>query len=96
MKVQVRAFLTAKEALGGQTALTLEVEPTSVLGLLHELCRRFGDDFSGMVFDRQTGAVSQGMAILINGRHFRHLPDGLNTELESGDEVSLFPPLAGG
>ena len=46
--------------------------------------------------DPQSGAVSGQVAILVNGRHYSHLPDGLNTVLKDEDDVALFPPLAGG
>jgi molybdopterin converting factor small subunit len=32
----------------------------------------------------------------VNGRHVSHLPEGLETELADGDEVSVFPVVAGG
>ncbi|MGD8857203.1 MAG: MoaD/ThiS family protein [Chloroflexota bacterium] len=40
--------------------------------------------------------VSRQVAILVNGRHYSHLPNGLNTKLKDGDDVALFPPIAGG
>jgi sulfur-carrier protein len=36
-----------------------------------------------------------GLVILINGRNIGKL-DGLNTVLKEGDQVTLFPPAAGG
>ena len=33
--------------------------------------------------------------ILKNGRHIQHL-NGLETELEEGDNIAIFPPIAGG
>lgn len=36
------------------------------------------------------------MALIINGRSYRNLPDQLETELQDGDEVAIFPPMAGG
>ncbi|NOQ19123.1 MAG: molybdopterin synthase sulfur carrier subunit, partial [Desulfobacterales bacterium] len=30
------------------------------------------------------------------GRHYIHLPNRLDTELEEEDEVALFPAIAGG
>jgi MoaD family protein len=64
--------------------------------LLQDLSLRFGPEFSAMVFEAETGIVSSNVKILINGRHYRNLPNKLKTRLASGDEVSLFPPIAGG
>jgi molybdopterin converting factor small subunit len=42
------------------------------------------------------GGRQQHVPVLVNGRHCTHLPDGLDTELRDGDQVDLFPPIAGG
>jgi molybdopterin converting factor small subunit len=34
--------------------------------------------------------------VLVNGRSASHLPDGLDTVLADGDQVAIFPPVAGG
>ncbi|MGD8807216.1 MAG: MoaD/ThiS family protein, partial [Chloroflexota bacterium] len=49
-----------------------------------------------MFFEPEYGMVSRQVAILVNGRHYSHLPNGLNTKLKDGDDVALFPPIAGG
>jgi len=33
--------------------------------------------------------------VLKNGRHIQHL-NGLETDLEEGDNIAIFPPIAGG
>ena len=43
----------------------------------------------------EAGAVRPATGILVRGRNVR-LDDGLDTRLEDGDDMSLFPPLAGG
>ena len=49
-----------------------------------------------MVFAPESQDLSQHIIVLVNGRHVSHLPNGLSTELNDGDEVALFPPIAGG
>ena len=40
--------------------------------------------------------MSPYVGVLVNGRHYSHLPDRQQTELADGDEVSILPPAAGG
>jgi molybdopterin converting factor small subunit len=35
------------------------------------------------------------IVVMLNGMHYRHLPDGLSTPLKDGDQVATFPPLVG-
>ncbi len=41
------------------------------------------------------GTLQGGVQILVNGRSIRFL-DGLDTLLEDGDQLALFPPIGGG
>ena len=96
MRIRVRGFLTVRDVLDGRKAVTLEIKEATIAGLLRELSVRYGESFEKMFFDPQSGAVRGQVAILVNGRHYSHLPDGLNTVLKDEDDVALFPPLAGG
>jgi molybdopterin synthase sulfur carrier subunit len=46
------------------------------------------------IFDEH-GNVRQNISIFINGRNILFLK-GLETELNAGDSVAIFPPMAGG
>ena len=46
------------------------------------------------IFD-EYGNVRQNISIFINGRNILFLK-GLETELNAGDSVAIFPPMAGG
>jgi MoaD family protein len=96
MKITIRSFLTLREAMGDQSEFELEVGNLSIIELLHELSHMFGKRFSEMAFDQQGKELNPHIRILINGRHYSHLPQKLNTKLQKGDEVGLFPPIAGG
>ena len=73
-----------------------EIEKATPRAVLDEMCRRFGQDFMDMIVDPGSGETSPHIRILVNGRRFISVPDQLDNELAEGDEVGLFPPLAGG
>jgi serine/threonine-protein kinase RsbW len=94
MKIHLRGYLTIKDLVGDrQVELSDE---SSVRSLLIYLCEEIGDDFESLIQFDQDGDLVETMVVLVNGRAANHLPDGLDTSLESGDEVAMFPPIAGG
>lgn len=96
MKIRVKSFLTLRKAMDGQASLKIEAEELAIRQLLEKLCNRFGENLRNMIFDSENPTVTQNIKILINGRHYRHLPDGFDNDLRAGDEVSIFPIMAGG
>ncbi|MGD2036243.1 MAG: MoaD family protein [Desulfobacterales bacterium] len=96
MKITIRGFLTLKEVMGDQSDLELEIGNMTLISLLDELADMFGERFTQMVFDKAGKGLNQHIRILINGRHYSHIPQKLSTRLQDGDEVALFPPVAGG
>jgi MoaD family protein len=96
MKIRVKSFLTVRKVMNGQAFLEIEAEKLTLRELLANLCNRFGKDFKNMLFYSKMGAENENVKILINGRHYRQLPDQMDNELKNGDEVCLFPPMAGG
>jgi molybdopterin synthase sulfur carrier subunit len=86
MKVEVRTFLTMKEATGGRSSLEL----SSTVG------ERFGEDFVNRVFELGEEVHSRQVLVLVNGKNTSSLSEGLDTPLEEGDEIAIFPPIVGG
>ena len=81
MKVRVKAFATAADALGGHD-LEVEVEPDSSIGeLLELLCRR----------SPELGRIRERLAVAVDGA----LTD-VGARLEPGQEIALLPPVSGG
>ena len=96
MKIKVKGYLTLKKAMGDKGVLEIEMENATIRGVLSNLSKRFGREFSDLTFETKTKGLSDHISVLVNGRHYKYLPNRLDTELEEGDEVALFPPLAGG
>ena len=64
---------------------------------LEELIDKLDEDFEGYFSEKllDTGKIRTGSIILLNGKNVLHL-DKLNTKINDGDIVTLFPPSAGG
>jgi molybdopterin synthase sulfur carrier subunit len=81
----IRDFTGSKE-INIDSCLTLRE-------LLDKLCRKYGEKFSGKVLAGDK--LRDDIIIMVNGRHILHL-QGLETNLEENDEISIFPKVAGG
>lgn len=96
MKVRVKTFLTMKEATEGQSSFEVELNGGTIFDLLNHLGGRFGEDFVSRVFEAEGRELSNQVLLLVNGRQISNLPQKLDTPLEEGDELAIFPPIAGG
>jgi len=91
MKVKVQFFANLREVFSSKDIIIEIKNNTHVGELLNLLCdtrKRRGE-----IFDN--GSLKPYMVILKNGRHIQHL-NGLQTELSKGDNIAIFPPVAGG
>lgn len=92
MQVKVKFFATFRELFNGkETEVELENAP-NVHQLLNYLCK--SRKCCREIFDR-SGELTPNVMILKNGKHIQSL-DGIQTRLEAGDTIEMFPPLAGG
>ncbi len=96
MKIKVKGYFTLRKAMDNKAVLEIEMKNASLGDVLKDLSNRFGEDFSDLIFDPKTKEVKNHILILVNGRHYMFLPKRLATELKEGDEVALFPQIAGG
>ena len=91
MMIKVKAFARFREAFGKELGVELDGKAT-VMDLLTGLCAPH--DAHDLIFD-ESGGIKEYVNILKKGRHIQSL-NGILTELEDGDEVAIFPPVAGG
>jgi molybdopterin synthase sulfur carrier subunit len=92
MKVHVKAFATFREVMDNQFDLEFP-EGATIQILLDELTRRYGGLGELMFASPET--LRDFVNILKNGRNV-HFLAGMDTPLEDGDVIALFPPVAGG
>jgi molybdopterin synthase sulfur carrier subunit len=81
--VTVKFFATLHKATGEKS---YQSSARNVAGVLKEVEKRYGNS---------TTRYLHNCTVLINGRNIGYL-SGKRTKLKEGDDVSLFPPLAGG
>lgn len=100
MKVIVKPFMFIRDALGNQREIEVKLNsPATISDLLTTLRRDYGlpDEvpIGRGVFKLFDGREIRNMLVLRNGRSIKSL-EGMETKLEDGAEIAIFPPLVGG
>ncbi|UTF53723.1 ubiquitin-like small modifier protein 1 [Natronosalvus rutilus] len=92
MELDLRFFATFREAVG-QKDLSRTVEDGATVG---DVLAGLEKEYAGLEGELlQDGAIRPQLSVLKNGRDVVHMA-GVDTDLEEGDRVSVFPPVAGG
>jgi molybdopterin synthase sulfur carrier subunit len=92
MRIKVRAFASFREILGKETDMEMKVGST-ISDLLYELASS-SPKLREAAFD-DSGNPLDYVLLMINRRRIDH-SDLEEAELKDGDEVAIFPPVAGG
>ena len=92
MLVRVRAFASFREILGKERELNAE-EGSTIADLLNELAS-FSPRFKESAFDN-SGGLHDYILLMWNKKKIDPCQD-LSLEMHEGDELAIFPPVAGG
>lgn len=93
--VKVR-LLGVFRGLSGRGKLPVELEkPTVVREVIQKLVQSFPPEFDRVLIDPELNDPRPNALILVNGKEVGVL-EGLETEVEEGDEIVLIPVSHGG
>jgi molybdopterin synthase sulfur carrier subunit len=91
--MQVRLFATLRQTAGKAEVEVPEAEGNTVRTVLGRLVDAH-PDLKAEVFDSD-GQLQSHIHVMVNGRDIRFL-DGLDTPVQSSDQIWIFPPVGGG
>jgi molybdopterin synthase sulfur carrier subunit len=90
----IRLYATLRARADGEREVDVGWRAGASVGdAIRELVAR-KPALDGCIVDAQ-GRVVPYVSVFIDGRDIRYL-DGLTTALADGDEIAIFPPVAGG
>ncbi len=92
--IHIGYFASIRELTGKKEETTASAE--TVLALMRRLCDAYGKAFRDFCMaDGRDEKISRNVNVLVNGKHIQHLQNE-TTVLKDGDDVSIFPLIAGG
>lgn len=92
MEITLRLFATFRTAVGTKV-ITREFEDGADVGAVLRSLETEYPDLEGELLEN--GDLRPHINVLKNGREVLHM-DGIETSLDDGDTLSIFPPVAGG
>jgi molybdopterin synthase sulfur carrier subunit len=92
MELELRFFATFRATVGQKT-IYREFPDGATVG---EVLGSLEEEFEGLAGELiEDGEIRDQLSVLKNGREVLHM-EGIDTVLEDGDRLSVFPPVAGG
>jgi MoaD family protein len=97
LEVKVRFFTSLREIVDKrEETLTFAGDVKITVDLvLKTLSQKYGNPFTGYVYDGKTGQPKSFLQFLVNGTSTSTL-NGLETHLRDGDVLAILPPVGGG
>jgi molybdopterin synthase sulfur carrier subunit len=92
MTVKIRFFARFRELLGTDIIVEPKAE-TILLGLIQEIARKNKEGYDA-IFDEH-GAFHEFVILMRNGKRVE-IADAAKVTVTDGDEIAVFPPVAGG
>ena len=93
IELDLRFFANFRSAVG-QKEINRGFEAGTTVGEVLAAVESEFPELAGDILDEE-GNIKPQLSVLKNGREVIHM-DGTGTALEDGDQLSVFPPVAGG
>jgi len=91
MELTLRFFADFREVVGEKT-ISREYDDVSTVG---DAIAAIAEEYPEMELYEEDGSVREFITIMRDGRDVAHV-DGMATELDGGETLSVFSPVAGG
>jgi molybdopterin synthase sulfur carrier subunit len=91
--MQIRLFATLRHTAGTASVEVPQAEGDTVGAMLVRLVD-IHPELGPAILD-EGGQLAGHIRVIVNGREVRHLA-GLDTPVQDGDQISIFPPVGGG
>ena len=92
VSAKILLFATLRKKYGAKS-LTVKCDG-SARNLIKNASKILGSSFLDDVLDSEHDKIRRDIIFMINGRNIKDLKGKI--EIKDGDEIAIFPPLAGG
>lgn len=91
MECELKFFANFRETVGQKTLVREYDDGATVGGVLNAVTAEFPE----LDLFEEDGSLRDYITVMRDGRDVTHI-DGLETRLEGGESIAVFPPVAGG